>query len=376
MATYVSNRNSGGLTDEKGHLKFWSRTITGHVLSGQQVVPNSTLNMNVRITEGDIRIPYSDYAHMAWSEGYTTITVATSDPTNPRIDRVVAYIDRSMTFVDTDVNNPGALKYKTVTGTPNSSPVKVSDSAVDTSVSGNPWVELATIRVNATVTQITANDITDTRTMASIAPEVSTTPVGTIFDFAGSAAPSGYLLCYGQAVSRTTYKGLFNVIGTTFGTGDGSTTFNLPDLRGRTVSGKDNMGGTSANRLTGITNGIDGDILGQIGGSEGVTLLQANIPSYNLTVNDPGHAHGVYDPGHSHGTSDRWWKDAGGGGTYNMTAGGNRYAQGLSYVNVYASGTNIGIYGNTTGISVNSGGSGTPHNNVQPTMILNKIIKT
>lgn len=376
MATYVSNRNSGGLTDEKGHLKFWSRTITGNVLNGQQVVPNGTLNMSVRITEGDIRIPYSDYAHMAWSEGYTTVSINTADPTNPRIDRVVAYIDRSMSFVDTDVNNPGALKYKSVPGSPNSSPVKVSDSAVDTSVSGNPWVELATVRVNATVTQITANDITDTRTMASIAPEVSTTPVGTIFDYAGNTSPDGFLLCYGQAVSRDTYKALFNAIGTTFGAGNGTTTFNIPDLRGRVVAGQDDMGGTSANRLTGIPNGVDGDIMGNVGGSEGHTLTQQQMPNYNLTVNDPGHAHGVYDPGHTHGTADRWWKDAGGGGNYNMTAGGNRYAQGLSVIGIYGSTTGIGIYGNTTGISVNSNGSGVPHNNVQPTMILNKIIKT
>ena len=376
MATYVSNRNSGGLTDEKGHLKFWSRTITGHVLYGQQVVPNGTLNMNVRISEGDIRIPYSDYAHMAWSEGFTTVSVATADPTNPRIDRVVAYIDRSMSMTEADINNPGMLKYKTVTGTPNSSPVKVSDSAVDTSVAGNPWVELATVRVNATVTQITANDITDTRTMASIAPEVSTTPVGTIFDYGGNTAPSGYLLCYGQAVSRTTYKGLFNIVGTTFGNGDGTTTFNVPDLRGRVVAGQDDMGGVSANRLTAIAGGVDGDVMGQVGGSEGATLTQANMPNYNLPVNDPGHAHGVYDPGHSHGTAGNFWQDAGGGGTYNMTAGGNRYARGLVNVQVYGSGTNIGIYGNTTGITVGTGGSGTPVNNVQPTIILNKIIKT
>ena len=62
-------------------------------------------------------------------------------------------------------------------------------------------------------------------------------PVGCVIPFAGAAAPTGWLLCQGQAVSRTTYAQLFSVIGTTYGSGDGSTTFNLPDMRGRVAVG-------------------------------------------------------------------------------------------------------------------------------------------
>src|SRR5689334_21938639 len=76
-------------------------------------------------------------------------------------------------------------------------------------------------------------------------------PVGGVAPYAGSTAPTGWLFCFGQNVSRTTYASLFAAIGTTFGAGDGSTTFSLPDLRGRTPFGKDNMGGTAANRVTG-----------------------------------------------------------------------------------------------------------------------------
>lgn len=65
-------------------------------------------------------------------------------------------------------------------------------------------------------------------------------PIGTIIDFAGPSTPVGYLECDGSAVSRTTYDKLFDVIGTTWGTGDGSTTFNLPDLCGRTSIGRTN----------------------------------------------------------------------------------------------------------------------------------------
>ncbi|HJY06999.1 MAG TPA: phage tail protein, partial [Bryobacteraceae bacterium] len=62
-------------------------------------------------------------------------------------------------------------------------------------------------------------------------------PVGVVFPYGGSAAPAGYLLCYGQAVDRDDYADLFGVIGTAFGAGDGSTTFNVPDMRGRVPAG-------------------------------------------------------------------------------------------------------------------------------------------
>jgi microcystin-dependent protein len=76
---------------------------------------------------------------------------------------------------------------------------------------------------------------------------------GEVVQFAGSTAPAGTLLCYGQAISRTDYVGLFTALSTTYGSGDGTTTFNLPDLRGYVAAGKDNMGGSAAGRLSGGT---------------------------------------------------------------------------------------------------------------------------
>lgn len=97
-------------------------------------------------------------------------------------------------------------------------------------------------------------------------------PVGVVLPYAGTAAPSAnWLLCYGQAISRTTYATLFGVISTTYGSGDGSTTFNLPDLRGRSVFGKDDMGGSAANRVTNAVSGITGTTLGSAGGNEALT---------------------------------------------------------------------------------------------------------
>ena len=112
-------------------------------------------------------------------------------------------------------------------------------------------------------------------------------PAGTVISYAGSTEPSGYLFCYGQEVSRATYSDLFTAIGTTYGVGDGSTTFNLPDLRGRTVFGRDNMGGLAANRITnsGTGNpGIDGTSLGATGGADRYALQAAQMP---------GHTHGL-----------------------------------------------------------------------------------
>ncbi len=108
-------------------------------------------------------------------------------------------------------------------------------------------------------------------------------PAGSISPFAGATAPDGWLFMYGQAVSRVANAALFLAIGTTYGAGDGSTTFNLPDARGRVLFGKDNMGGTPANRITPGVGGLDGATLGAAAGSEGVTLTTAQIPSHDHT---------------------------------------------------------------------------------------------
>jgi microcystin-dependent protein len=83
----------------------------------------------------------------------------------------------------------------------------------------------------------------------SVSSDVS--EVGKISMFARSTAPSGYLKCNGAAISRTTYEALFSAIGTTFGAGDGSTTFNIPDLRGEFIRGWDDARGVDAGRAFG-----------------------------------------------------------------------------------------------------------------------------
>jgi microcystin-dependent protein len=110
-------------------------------------------------------------------------------------------------------------------------------------------------------------------------------PVGVVNPFAGATAPSGWLLCFGQAVSRTQYPVLFTTISTTYGSGDGSTTFNVPDMRGRVAAGKDDMGGTAASRLTSTVLSAS-NTLGATGGTQTHTLTsaQSGVPAHSHQI--------------------------------------------------------------------------------------------
>lgn len=176
-------------------------------------------------------------------------------------------------------------------------------------------------------------------------------PSGIVLPFAGASAPTGYLLCYGQAISRTANPALFTAIDTTYGDGDGSSTFNLPDLRGRSISGEDDMGGAAANRITSAISGIDGVTLGAVGGNQS---LQSH--NHSASVSDSGHAHVIQTNAN---TSS--------GGIGNIVTAANTGAAGSTFNSNAA----------TTGISVGIGNTGAGSSqNMPPTMIMNFIIKT
>ena len=102
-------------------------------------------------------------------------------------------------------------------------------------------------------------------------------PTGILLPYAGTASPDGWMLCNGQEVSRETYSNLFTVIGDSYGIGDGSTTFNLPDLRGRMPMGLDNMGGNSADRVVHSA----ADSIGGNAGEETHQLSMDELPTRN-----------------------------------------------------------------------------------------------
>lgn len=207
-------------------------------------------------------------------------------------------------------------------------------------------------------------------------------PVGVVVDYGGAAAPTGWLLCFGQAISRATYAALFTAISTTFGAGDGTTTFNVPDYRGRVSAGQDDMGGTSANRLT-TAGGLDGDVLGGVGGAETVALVLANLaahthtgPSHTHTFSDTAttgnasadHAHSVTMALQGTGAGNNPIEGLGtGGGTSTTSSSGSLHTHSVTVSGTTGAG-GTGATGST--------GTGTAHANVQPTLIMNKIIYT
>lgn len=175
MAEYVLNRD-GGKTDELG-FSHWMYALFGKgvinirtTTSWKVTQRGAGANMSVDIAAGDgFILETGDYVYIAFSDATKNITVDTSDPSNPRIDTVVAYID--LTIVDdTDSNNPGALVFKAVAGTPAGSPSAPNDSAIQSSIgAGNPYITLANIAVAAGASNIVNANITDTRVTLSFA---------------------------------------------------------------------------------------------------------------------------------------------------------------------------------------------------------------
>lgn len=194
---------------------------------------------------------------------------------------------------------------------------------------------------------------------------VQVLPTGVIFCYAGSSAPTGWLLCDGSAVSRATYATLFAIIGTAYGSGDGSTTFNLPDFQGRSPMG------------AGTGSGLTARTLGTQVGEESHALTTSEMPVHNHTVTDSGHSHTINDPGHTHNIYD--WNGGAGLTVTHFQTNINNTSDANGRANAVASSNTTGINGtnsHTTGISIDNAGSGSSHNNVQPNTVVNFIIKT
>lgn len=186
-------------------------------------------------------------------------------------------------------------------------------------------------------------------------------PTGTIHTWLTGTAPTGYLFANGQLVSRTTYAALFALWGTTFGAGDGSTTFGLPDLRDVVEIGQTTMGGVSARGL--LTNQTITTIGAVVGECAHALVAAENAPHVHTTTEIP-HSHAI----HSSDTT----------GLLDANTGGFRAVR-LDNMPTLAAGggSNWGTTDTaSTGLTVNSQGSGTAHNNVQQSFVVTKIIKT
>jgi microcystin-dependent protein len=223
-------------------------------------------------------------------------------------------------------------------------------------------------------------------------------PTGMVAMWPTATPPGGWLLCNGQAISRTTYATLFSVIGTTWGVGDNSTTFNVPDIRGRVVVGS--MGAGS---------GLTSRALAATGGEEAHVLSVAELASHSHTVNSHNHggASGASDPNHNHSITyenvttsfmaANWdhthGYDRPGMLNIGLSPGSNQYA--LNRLGDQTASANIdhqhsanhGHSAGSTSINhthtiggdspgTNAQGSGTAHNVMQPWVAMPFVIKT
>jgi len=219
---------------------------TNELIVKQQAVANKTIYVDLgsMLINGTMRI----------LDTTQNVTIADNTSGNPRIDRIVArlnYTDRKIEF--------GVL-----TGTPAGSPVAPTLTR-NTTV----WeLSLARIAVaNGFSTIVTAN-ITDERSNDAVCGFMeykdrilsdrmdnleanALVPAGTVISFSGATAPTGYLQCNGSAISRTTYANLFSAISTLYGAGNGTTTFNIPELRGEFIRGLDSGRGVDTGRAIG-----------------------------------------------------------------------------------------------------------------------------
>jgi microcystin-dependent protein len=258
-----------------------------------------------------------------------TVAISPANPTLPRIDLIVARVQTTEYGDASDV-----ATIEVVTGTAAATPVAPTPGF-------DRWFELATVTVPAGAGSLTSTNVVPTRIRAGS----QAVPPGAITMFGGSVAPSGYLFCDGSSVNRADYPALFTAIGTTYGSASG-TTFNVPDLRGRTPIGA----GTGA--------GLTARVLGSTGGAEAVTLTIAQMPSHNHTGTITGGAH-------SHSINSR----AGYG------AGTNTFAIGQLWPsNAYSDYTTN--TSSTHSHTIPSEGGGGSHANMQPWLAVNFIIRS
>jgi microcystin-dependent protein len=183
-------------------------------------------------------------------------------------------------------------------------------------------------------------------------------PLGGMMDYIGGVAPnSAFAFPAGQAISRSTYATLYALVGNTYGAGDGSTTFNVPDLRGRATFGLDNMGGLAAGRITVAGGNYDGTVLGNAGGGQNQTLTQAQLPSVSITPTFTGTPQ-------TWNTNQNVFQNTGGLQFQFYSAGNQAFATPAS-VTITPSGT----------ISAVSFGSGNSHPIMPPSMAVTKILR-
>jgi microcystin-dependent protein len=327
-----------------------TQTLTNKTITGGTVNPTT-------LQQGSVPV--------ATTTGTQTLTGKTVNLTSNTLTGTIAQFNTAVSDADlATIAGTETLTSKTLTEPTIISPT-ISGTITGAVVTSANIVD-ATI-VNADISAsaaITPSKIAGTAVVANDASYLN--PVGMLAPFAGATAPTGWLLCAGQTVSRTTYATLFALVSTTYNTGgEAGTDFRLPDLRGRVIAALDNMGGTDAGRLDWA------NTRGTTGGAQKVTLT-----ALESGIRDHSHANTVGisgDGAHTHTISTNIDRSAADSGTTVTLI--DIATTPLPYLV-----TNAGEGGHSHSVSISNAGHAATaaqdaHQNMQPTILLNYIIK-
>ena len=262
--TYVSNMDSGSLTSESGHHRFTNKLYGGTIFSGMQLTADG-LTLSLTISQGEFRIPYSGYYYNIYMDSNSTLSIAAGDITMDREDVIVAYVDRTVQFSSSTVNNPNAAKFMAVKGDVSNNPSIQTSTAIQNAVGiGNPFIVLGAVYVPARSQFLVQSNIvqkSDPITNQSMGQGAF--PVGTIY-------------------TETTGVNPENSLG--FGTW-------VPFGQGKTLIGID-------------TTQVEFDTVGKVGGEKLHSLSVDEMPSHNhsgTTDHAGSHNHHYGGPNDSHG---------------------------------------------------------------------------
>jgi microcystin-dependent protein len=319
----ISGRGVDGTSDQSHD----AGEIVKHVISARDM------------TESQAHIAAESGAHgIAGNFVGTTDTQALTNKTISSANNTMTIAQSAVTNLTTDLGLKAPLAGPTFTGTVTlptgvtgatgaiTSNMLADGTIVNADINASAAIDWTKLAVSSTVSATELGYLDGvTSAIQTQINSIVTTPTGVLNQWAGAAVspPTGWLLCDGAPVSRSTYSTLFGIVGTTYGSGDGSTTFNLPNLKGKVPVGLD-------------SSQTEFDTLGETGGVKEVTLTTAQIPD------------------HTHGGQIVF--GTGSGGTANVVASGN---------NPLSQPTTGGV----------TGTSGGAHTNLQPYIVVNYIIK-
>jgi microcystin-dependent protein len=325
--------------DLQDFTDHYNNTTTAHGVTGEVVGTTKSQTLTLKtLTSPIINSPVINTPTINAGAGGTLAISSTElgylDGTTGAIQ---SQIDLKASIANLDlkapITNPSFLGTVTLpTGTVTSG--MISDGTiVNADINASAAIDWTKLAISSTVSSTELGYLDGVTSLIQTQIN-SIIPTGSVSMFGGATAPTGWLSCDGSAVSRTTYATLFGVIGVEYGAGDNTTTFNLPDLLGRVPVGY--------GAGTGLTNRND---LGAKFGSETQTLTEANLPSHDHTIG--------------------WQADGTNSHDHALNSGSVTRVAGPSDGGVSSTGTI------NTGLS----GSGTAHNNLQPSTVVNFIIK-